>query len=540
MVKQKKQKIAAHEKGDAKKEVAGFKPGPDEDKVKPPEPPVEKPRISSYRKEKLNKKLITAAGWGGPVENLLDAGADPDACDYSYGEHHGEGALRIAAKCGNMSAVRTLVKRGAIYGKDLALLYAVKYDSTETARVLIDAGADVNYEEQINFEGLPWRDSRTPLRWAAEKGHDEMVRLLIAKGADMDAYALCWAAEAGHTETVRLLIDEGADVDGRGDYGTTALAYAAWYGHTATVDLLIEKGADVNAKNKGEKTALMVAAGKGHIATVRLLIEKGADVNAIDKDKQSALIRAADNGHTETVELLVEKGADVSFVGIARVKEHGYYDWNGRYHANALDLAVKNNDAKMVKILIEKEADLKDTSVKRAMQWAIYEGHHDIIRFLAEKGVGLNVKMKLNQWITIYEPTRTMASVLAKGDAETAKVLIENGFDVNVKDSAGFTVMMRILDDEGYTRRFTKKDMIRFLLENGADVNARTNYGWTVLMEAARVGDYEGMTEVAEFLIENGADVNARDDDGRTALMIADKHYHDAMVRVLKEHGAEE
>ena len=56
-------------------------------------------------------------------------------------------------------------------------------------------------------------------------------------------------AEEGDTEEVKLLIEKGADVDAKDWKGRTALMGAALKGHTETVKLLIEKGADVNARD---------------------------------------------------------------------------------------------------------------------------------------------------------------------------------------------------------------------------------------------------------------------------------------------------
>jgi ankyrin repeat protein len=64
-----------------------------------------------------------------------------------------------------------------------------------------------------------------------------------------------------------------------GDYGN-ALEAASIGGHEAIAKLLIEKGADVNAQGEEYGNALQAASNGGHEAIAMLLIEKGADVNA--------------------------------------------------------------------------------------------------------------------------------------------------------------------------------------------------------------------------------------------------------------------
>lgn len=66
-----------------------------------------------------------------------------------------------------------------------------------------------------------------------------------------------------------MLLAKGADVK-------RALIFAAWKGHTEIVVILLAKGADVNAKDKYGGTALMVAAAEGYTEIIRLLKQAGA------------------------------------------------------------------------------------------------------------------------------------------------------------------------------------------------------------------------------------------------------------------------
>ena len=65
------------------------------------------------------------------------------------------------------------------------------------------------------------------------------------------------AAFWGYLDIARLLVEKGADVDARDDTGVTALMNAAWDQRLELVEFLIEKGADVNARDQDGKTALM-------------------------------------------------------------------------------------------------------------------------------------------------------------------------------------------------------------------------------------------------------------------------------------------
>ncbi|KAK5635619.1 hypothetical protein RRF57_011331 [Xylaria bambusicola] len=69
------------------------------------------------------------------------------------------------------------------------------------------------------------RKGQTPLSWAARNGHEEIVQLLVEKGADIESKdsigrtPLLWAAEEGHQEIVQLLVEKGADVNSKSTSG---------------------------------------------------------------------------------------------------------------------------------------------------------------------------------------------------------------------------------------------------------------------------------------------------------------------------------
>jgi ankyrin repeat protein len=115
---------------------------------------------------------------------------------------------------------------------------------------------------------------------------------------------------------IKELVEKGANVNAREGYlGHTALIHASTNknkGFSEVVRFLIEKGADVNAFDKNGYTPLISAAMYGLLDSVQTLIEKGADVNARNNDGVRALTYAAMYGHTDVVRLLIKNGANVS------------------------------------------------------------------------------------------------------------------------------------------------------------------------------------------------------------------------------------
>jgi len=127
-------------------------------------------------------------------------------------------------------------------------------------------------------------DGWTPLHLAAHFGRTEVMRTLLANGADHRAVSrnsnrnqpLQAAAAGNRLAAVELLLKAGADVDARSHGRFTALHIAAENGNPQMVTVLLAAGADVRAASEGGKTALDFAIGRGSPETVAALEHAGA------------------------------------------------------------------------------------------------------------------------------------------------------------------------------------------------------------------------------------------------------------------------
>jgi len=129
------------------------------------------------------------------------------------------------------------------------------------------------------------------LHAAAADGDVDQIRLLISRGADVNAKdkmeytPLFYAAEKGQTKSAEVLIMAGGSVNVKDQYGNTPLHYAAVRGHYPLCELLIAHGADVSAKNLAGGTPLMMAKAGNHIRVIELLRKYEARGGTPARDK---------------------------------------------------------------------------------------------------------------------------------------------------------------------------------------------------------------------------------------------------------------
>ena len=115
------------------------------------------------------------------------------------------------------------------------------------------------------------------------------------------------AASGGYVEVGRVLLDKGADVNATPVPSSrdTALTIAADKGHVRFVELLLCRGAAVEVKNKKGNSPLWLAANSGHLSVVELLYNLNADIDSQDNRKVSCLMAAFRRGHIKVVRWMV-------------------------------------------------------------------------------------------------------------------------------------------------------------------------------------------------------------------------------------------
>jgi ankyrin repeat protein len=231
------------------------------------------------------------------------------------------------------------------YGGSTALLFAARNGDVESARLLMDAGADVNDAAA---------DGTSALVTAVHSGHRDVAAVLLARGANANATgagytALHAAVLSGDIVLVRELLAHGAVVDAPISHGTTtirasrnlvlpenlvgasAFLLAAKFLEVDIMRLLASSGADPGRTLNDGTTALMLAAGvlsqgplfdrRGRIAllgasdedaavqAVGLTFDLGGNVRAASAQGDTALHGAAARGYGAIAKLLLDRGA---------------------------------------------------------------------------------------------------------------------------------------------------------------------------------------------------------------------------------------
>jgi len=364
--------------------------------------------VNRYGATPLSEAVVS--GNAAMIESLLNAGASPKTLT----SENAETVLMTAARAGNVDAVRILLDRGAdvnareTYKGQTALMWAASESHPEVVKLLMAHGADWKVRS-VDRETKPPRLSAassispiarggfTALLFSAREGDIESAKAMLDGGADINygdidnTTALVVGIMNKQFSFAKFLLDRGADVNvvdaggrtalyaivdirnedwstlpnrkaedslpsleilkqvlarnpnvdaaltrplpGRsgmdsGDTslgaGSTPLMRAARSGDAAAMRLLLAKGADAKLTSRDGNTALLFAAGVGYrdkntrgseaeaVEAVKVAMEAGLDLNAENTRGETALDGAAGRGADLIVQFLVDHGAKIN------------------------------------------------------------------------------------------------------------------------------------------------------------------------------------------------------------------------------------
>ena len=261
---------------------------------------------------------------------LLKAGADPNAAE----PRGGMTPLMHTAVSGSPDAMRMLLDKGAsVNAANGAGLTALMMSVTDIDKVslLLERGADVNLVTKRGRSALLLAamsdNSAGIVRLLMAKGADPKVVDVLKVNA------LNAAVRGNDVETIKIIADAGIAIEVPDFTGSTPLIGAASYGNLPAVKLLLAKGANVNAVSGdgsfqkvkagtialGNWTPLLASASLGSPEMIAVLLDAGADVNAKDVRGMTSLMLAVatDRPNPDGVRALIDRKADVNVRSLA-------------------------------------------------------------------------------------------------------------------------------------------------------------------------------------------------------------------------------
>lgn len=244
------------------------------------------------------------------IDYLIDKGAKTE-----IQSNQGKTPLHLAATFDRKDAVAALVRRGATletrdsYGRTAFVLCARERGGVATAKVLLEAGADINARDKFD---------ETALGLAAWRGKRELVDLLLEKGALVPTTGDRWgqlvsiSASTGLPNLFVRLTKGGPNLARIDAFKNNLLHQAARGGAAEIVDALLNTGFNSSAPDLYGWTPLHYAALDGRMNAIKKLMEHGASLDPRTIAGQSAWNVARERGMDAVAALLVSKSADTS------------------------------------------------------------------------------------------------------------------------------------------------------------------------------------------------------------------------------------
>lgn len=378
------------------------------------------------------------------IDELLKRGADINAqrCDggrpihLNNGDYHYRGWDRVPE---HFPKPRAIYEHLRAHGAYCDICTAAWFGDLNRVGELLkeDSSLANRASEYVGYYAC----SGTPLRNAAAGGHMEIVKLLLAHGADPNlpeegvapqGHALHSAVVRGHIEIVKLLLAHGAhpnvEIESSADTLSAALSSAGYSGkpNSEMVELLCSHGA---------ARGVHLLAYSGDIVTAAAVFAANPAL-ANDPD---ALANAAGEGHEAFVRLMLRYQPDLP----SRVEFPG---------------------------------------------WSVGAKTREIHELLCRHGMKANAR----DWLEVT-PLHHLAG---QGNVEKAGWFLEHGADLHARDEDICSTPL------GWASKNGRKEMIEFLLSRGAKPNLPDDPPWaTSLAWATR----RGHSEIAELLKQHGA-----------------------------------
>lgn len=387
------------------------------------------------------------------------------------------------------------------------LMFAVESGNEETVEFLLGRGADVKLLDNRNV---------APLFVASSQGDAAIVSQLIEADADLDS-------DSGY------LYED----DKRHDFGT-ALHGAAYQGHTAVVRLLVDRGADINALSSAEsQTALTQALVRTDFLMAKELLSLGADPNVPANGVSNPLREMAIQGNLAMTRLLLEHGAKHDI----QSAETFEYSGVTRTVGGALAAAARMGQLGVAKALVEAGAPVDQMSPgyqETPLHAAALYGNTTMCRWLLKEGTdrlhGLAKEAGLQSgWTPLH-------SAACRQSLDVVNLLMENGMSPGTP--AGDLGLRRTPFQVAVLKGFVPvvKRMLAQASDRRVHLLAQQDTNGDTALHLAVSREAKASAELVRLLIEVGAPVdivNQRNQTPRQRCLAPEIGIPDERIRAL-------
>lgn len=526
-----------------------------------------------------------ASGQVQSVRKLLEMNVSPNTK-----ESDGISALTFAIRCKQYAIVDVLIKAGANVNEMIAvnqttvvplLQLALSHRQRQIIECILRGNCDI---DALNSEG------KTALHVAVTCSMNEVIDLLCEQGANVNAKTsqggtpLIIAIVKKNKQAVFKLLEYDADINIHDNDKVTPLMLAFRYGLPDVAEFLIALGASFDVPNKYGDTAFDIACQYGGVNHLALMLNSKPDIlnqlNARDRTKIDPPLRrailnpkvlsfllengenadmwicnagvmipvlhdACFSGYIKSMQVLLHHKANpdiVCDIGTAlhcavlskkasveslEVLLEAKADCNiplNEKNGTPLIAAVENGFYEKAKILLKYGAN-PDTEVTTngfsSLHIASFYNHHKIIELLLTYVKNPNSVSSICKYSPLY-------IAVARENQMAMQVLLKAKCDLNVQDSRGNTILLRMILAEKY-------EMVLKLIEFGADPNTASYDGMTPLIAVVK----SQHATLVTHLIKKGAIVNQASKTYGTPLHMAVKVGSVPMVKLLLSHGAD-
>ena len=322
---------------------------------------------------------------------------------------------------------------------------AARANQYEMVRILLAKGSDVNAKNRLGSN---------PLHLACFTGSCAMVNDLLVSGSDYSLVnmrgktPICYVSYGRNPEVFKLFQAKDKDIlNTRSTDGTNLLFYAIYAADTAGFSYLVKQGLDVNSVDSHHFTPLCWAVAENSPELIKASIKYGADVNYMADQGITPFLFAIERDNIETAKLLADAGAKINVA-----------DSSG---LTALHKTIKRGNSEIASYLLNKGVTInsQDKDGMTALHYAAIYGRSEIAGALILKGATLNIADNQQHepiYYSTYYCNDKMTQLLLKSGAKMSDQKV-SALSHNLKNGEA---VVHYLNHSGYAIETSKHILV--------------------------------------------------------------------------------